>query len=314
MNNQATQDAISRISRESWRQELELISFRYVRLAVWAAIIFDPIFAFTDYLNIPEHWFPLFIARLAVSVITLTFWLLRKRLALRAATLMYIPFLLISLQNASVYAFIREDHVLAQNLNFMALMIGASLFVLWHWSYSLVMIALSAAATISFLTFNPSLSTNVVLLNGGLLLACSAAFMAILINARYNLTIREIKTRLALIDTVQLLQSQSEEIQAINENLENLVQQRTSELQRKTVAIEDYTFLTAHQLRGPVASVLGLIKVFRSIELPGEAKEAVQHLDTASHKLDSIVNEMLVTIERPNRSEPSDQNPVHPKG
>lgn len=268
---------------------------------MWVAIIFDPIFAFTDYLNIPEHWFPLLLARLAVSVITLSFWLLRDRLALRSATLMYIPFLLISLQNAAVYAVIGKDHVLAQNLNFMALMIGASLFVLWHWSYSLVMVAVSTAVTSFFISINPDLPADTVLLNGGLLLICSAAFMAILINARYRLTIREIKTRLALVETVQLLQGQTEEIRAINENLEQLVQQRTSELQLKTEAIEDYTFITAHELRGPVASVLGLIKVFRSITLPNEAQEAVKHLDTASQRLDSIVNEMLTTIEKTHR-------------
>ncbi|MEI9918223.1 MAG: hypothetical protein WDO14_05405 [Bacteroidota bacterium] len=240
---------VSQVSRALWELELEEVSWKYVALTCWAAAIFDPVFAFTDYLNIPEHWQSLFIARLLVAAITLTVLYTRQYFRLSAAAIMFVPFFLISIQNAVVYKFIGPEHALAQNLNYMALMIGASLFVLWNWTYSVFMVLIGGAVTAFFLSQNPLLTADKFFLNGGLLLASSGAFMVILINARYKLTIKEIKARLALADSISILQSQAEEIKSINENLERLVIDRTSELEAKNKAIEEYTFITAHRLR-----------------------------------------------------------------
>jgi signal transduction histidine kinase len=279
---------------------------RYVAIACWVGAIFDPIFAFTDYLNIPDHWLGLFIVRLCVAVITLSVLFLRRRLKLTAAAVVFVPVFLISLQNAFVYRFIGPEHALGQNLNFMALMIGASLFVLWHWTYSVGIVAIAAVLTSIFVYLNPALSIDTFFLHGGLLLADPGAFMVLLINARYRLTVREIKTRLALKETVAMLENQKEEIRTINENLERLVSERTSQLENKNKAIQEYTFITAHKLRGPVASVLGLVNLFRSIELNKDAKEAVAHLDDATQNLDEIVSTMIRAIEKGDDAETKD--------
>ncbi len=288
---------VSRVSKESWELELEQVSWRYVVLVCWVAAIFDPIFGFTDYINIPNYWKGLFIARLLVAAISLTALYTRSYFKLSAAALMFIPFFLISIQNAVVYRFIGPEHALAQNLNYMALMIGASLFVLWRWTYSVFMVLICAAVTAFFLSQNPALSADQFFLNGGLLLLSSGAFMVILINARYNLTVREIKARVALADSMSILQSQAEEIKSINENLERLVNDRTSELEGKNKAIEEYSFITAHRLRSPVASVLGLIQVFRSFEINEDVRVAVEHLEKSASTLDEIVGSMLRAIE-----------------
>ena len=57
--------------------------------------------------------------------------------------------------------------------------------------------------------------------------------MIVLIKTRYNLTVKEIKARLALQQSNNEIQAQAEEIKMINENLEHLVQQRTLELEKK---------------------------------------------------------------------------------
>jgi ligand-binding sensor domain-containing protein len=94
------------------------------------------------------------------------------------------------------------------------------------------------------------------------------------------------------------IQSQSEQIQGINENLEKLVQQRTRELERKNIALEEYAFINAHNLRAPVASVLGLINLIKRLELDEEGKMIVQHLQESATKLDSVVSSITQAIER----------------
>ena len=60
----AANELISQVTIESWKAELEKTSLTYHLIAAWVAIIFDPVFAFTDYINIPENWKQLLFIRL----------------------------------------------------------------------------------------------------------------------------------------------------------------------------------------------------------------------------------------------------------
>jgi ligand-binding sensor domain-containing protein len=94
------------------------------------------------------------------------------------------------------------------------------------------------------------------------------------------------------------IQSQSEQITGINQNLESIVLKRTEELEKKNKALEEYAFINAHNLRAPVASVLGLINLIKKVELDEEGKLIVQHLEESATKLDTVVNSITEAIER----------------
>ena len=212
-------DLLNQISTESWKAELEEKSSRYHITASWVAIIFDPIFGITDYLNIPDGWQQLLIIRFSISVITFTTLMLRKPLKLPSYVIVAIPFFLISLQNAYTFSLIENDGILGHSLNYIALFIGAALFVLWPVSYSLVIVVASVITTTIFVGFNPNLDTSKVIVEGGLLLTVVAIFMIILIQARYNLTVKEIKARLALKKTNELLEEQKAITESKNEKI-----------------------------------------------------------------------------------------------
>lgn len=288
---------IAKISDQSWKLELEKASDKYHIMACWVAIIFDPVFAFTDYINIPENWKLSFVIRVCVSLIILLTLLFRKRLQLTMHTVVYVPFILISLQNAFTYTLIGQEDLLGHNLNYMALFIGAAMFVLWHWTYSAMMIILSALATIIFVSMNPELKTDSFFLNGGLLLGVCIIFMAILIQTRYGLTVREIKARLALQISNEEIQKQAEEIKTINESLEEQVRKRTAELEKKNIALEEYAFINAHKLRSPLASILGLVNLMKKSESPDDLKHLTIMLEDSANKLDDIVGSITKAIE-----------------
>jgi signal transduction histidine kinase len=209
-----------------------------------------------------------------------------------------IPFLLISLQNAFTYSLIGGEDLLGHNLNYMALLVGAAMFVLWPWTYSLLIVILSTIATSYFLYHNPSLAIQEFFLKGGLLLIAVAVFMITLIQTRFRLTIREIKARLALQLSNEEIQTQAEEIQVINESLEGQVRARTQELERKNIALEEYAFINAHKLRSPVASLLGLINLLRKTELNDEGRHIVGRMTDSAAKLDEIVRSITKAIEQ----------------
>jgi len=94
------------------------------------------------------------------------------------------------------------------------------------------------------------------------------------------------------------IQAQAEEIKGINENLEELVRSRTAELEKKNKALEEYAFINAHELRAPVASILGLIHLMQKLDLRAEEKVYIEHLNESAKKLDSVVSSITEAIER----------------
>jgi signal transduction histidine kinase len=189
------------------------------------------------------------------------------------------------------------------------------MFVIWDWQYSVVLVLISALATSYFLTANPLLELNQFFVRGGLLLIASAAFMTILIRTRHDLTVKEIKARIALqlsneaikaqneeIKNQNLeIQAQGEEIRGINENLESLVASRTAELEKKNKALEEYAFINAHKLRSPVASILGLINLLNKMPASEESQSVLEHLKSSAEKLDEIVSSITKAIQRGER-------------
>ncbi len=92
--------------------------------------------------------------------------------------------------------------------------------------------------------------------------------------------------------------TQTEEIQSMNDNLEELVEERTSELEKKNKALEEYAFITAHNLRAPVASILGLVNLASKLELKEGDKEIISHLNDSAQRLDAIVQSITEAIEK----------------
>jgi ligand-binding sensor domain-containing protein len=109
------------------------------------------------------------------------------------------------------------------------------------------------------------------------------------------------------------IKSQAKEITGINENLELLVKKRTAELERQNKALEEYAFINAHKVRGPVASILGLINLLSKHDLPPESTEILEHLDRSAMNLDSIVHTVTKAIEQGSDSAASEHNDVPEK-
>jgi ligand-binding sensor domain-containing protein len=94
------------------------------------------------------------------------------------------------------------------------------------------------------------------------------------------------------------IQSQAEEIRGINENLEMMVRERTFELEKKNRALEESAFIIAHELRAPVASILGLINLISKTKLDEEGRTIVKHMEDSAERLNSIVRTITKAIER----------------
>lgn len=104
-----------------------------------------------------------------------------------------------------------------------------------------------------------------------------------------------------------IIEGQNKEIKDRNETLEDEVHKRTKELVEYNQQLEQFAFVTAHNLRGPVARMLGLGTILRMTgDDPEETKYITDKLLTTAEEIDSVIkdlNQILQVKNTPNQLE-----------
>lgn len=103
-----------------------------------------------------------------------------------------------------------------------------------------------------------------------------------------------------LQDQQKIIERQYGELEALNGELERKVQQRTFELRtsnkdllKRKQQLEQFAYITSHNLRGPVASMIGLVKLFDAENLANpENKVYLDMLDRSVNKLDGVLKDL----------------------
>lgn len=96
----------------------------------------------------------------------------------------------------------------------------------------------------------------------------------------------------------QELLNANNELLAMNENLEELVKERTKKIDSQLNQILKYAQMNSHEVRGPLARILGLITLIK-METDSTAKEDIlKKLDIATIELDTIVRAMNRLLEQ----------------
>jgi tetratricopeptide (TPR) repeat protein len=95
----------------------------------------------------------------------------------------------------------------------------------------------------------------------------------------------------------QALQALNVEINKLNESLEEKVQQRTQEIQMQNQKLVEYAFFTAHEVRGPLARILGLVELVKVKQLKHEREEIISRLRVSANELDEILRQVNRKLE-----------------
>jgi tetratricopeptide (TPR) repeat protein len=107
----------------------------------------------------------------------------------------------------------------------------------------------------------------------------------LLVNTQLNERTQQVQTQ------AEALTKLNGELQHLNKNLENLVRERTEQVMLQNQRLAEFTFVNAHKLRSPVASILGLLNLF-PYATNEEREEIFNHLKTSGENLDKIIREL----------------------
>ena len=95
----------------------------------------------------------------------------------------------------------------------------------------------------------------------------------------------------------QILKSQREELNAIRSNLKNLVTMKIKEITEKSERLKEYAFVNAHDVRGPVARILGLISLIerdssdpKTNRIIGAIKNDTCEIDTIIRRINQVIS------------------------
>lgn len=114
---------------------------------------------------------------------------------------------------------------------------------------------------------------------------CIILFLIVLAGATAYFRIRHINHKLAL---------QAKEITYLNDNLEQLVQSRSAELNLRNRQLSEYIFTNSHRLRGPIARILGLLQLKEAGEFKSreETDEVIQFIYQSAKEADKVIFEI----------------------
>ncbi|MBL6446711.1 hypothetical protein JMN32_10335 [Fulvivirga sp. 29W222] len=103
----------------------------------------------------------------------------------------------------------------------------------------------------------------------------------------------------ALVASQRTIEEQNEEIKQQNEWLESEVKSRTKVLVDYSQQLEQFTFLAAHNLRAPIARILGLGRLLKLTEGNNieETKEISNKLVKATKECDQVVKDLSLILD-----------------
>jgi signal transduction histidine kinase len=100
-----------------------------------------------------------------------------------------------------------------------------------------------------------------------------------------------------LEEASRIIERKNLEILSHNENLELEVDKRTKELLAHNIQLEQFAYISAHNLRAPVARILGLGEVLKLCKSPEEEKIILEKLVTTTKELDTVVKDLNKILE-----------------
>ena len=93
---------------------------------------------------------------------------------------------------------------------------------------------------------------------------------------------------------IELLRIQGN-LSALNKDLEKIVNERTARIQTQNEILIKYSYTNAHHLRGPVARLLGLAKVYK-IEVNPDPDYFIGMMVDQAHQIDSVIKQINIDL------------------
>jgi tetratricopeptide (TPR) repeat protein len=94
------------------------------------------------------------------------------------------------------------------------------------------------------------------------------------------------------------LEHMNEEFKVSNENLEKIVSERTQVIREQNERLLEFVYLNSHKIRGPIATLLGLVHLMQNEKNSHLHDELVQYVCSSAKELDCMVRDVNRELEK----------------
>ena len=169
-------------------------------IACWVAIAVNTIWSLYSYLLYFENNLLYLAVGISISFIIFAAIKLKERLQISPQLLGMIPMFLMTSYFSFTYSHLDLHEFQQFTYIYVAMFLGAGMFLLWSIEYSVITIITTLIANIFFFKLFSSLNFDQIMINGGILSISTAFFMIISIHTRYKSVLRDVYSKIALID------------------------------------------------------------------------------------------------------------------
>lgn len=101
-----------------------------------------------------------------------------------------------------------------------------------------------------------------------------------------------------LAEQNKLIEARNNELKEAKGNLEDTVLERTAELTRQNIQLEQFAYMTAHNLRSPIARLLGLTSIFNT-KTPDDPFNltVIQQIRKSAIDFDEVLKDLALILE-----------------
>jgi len=130
--------------------------------------------------------------------------------------------------------------------------------------------------------------------------AIVAGLLLFLVGVLINNVKRKAKTNLQLTNLNAEVSRQKDNLDRINHHLEEIIDERTKDLQVKNKKLSEYSSYLSHQIRGPIATLKGLL----NLEKEGlvDQRECIRMMNKSVSEIDDKIIEMSDMLHDPGRT------------
>lgn len=196
------------VSNELVVKEFTRSTERFQIITCWVGIVLNLVWFISDYFVLPAYWVPFLLFRAGVSFTTLVVLLTKKITKIDIYRTLFVLVIGISIQNAYMWSVMDLEHLQKHAFAYMVLFIGVGMLVYWDVIFSIVLLVITVISNIVFYKLNSNLSIDEFVISGGLLVFTVALFSVFLIRTRYRLTLNEIRSRLELAKSKEIIEEE----------------------------------------------------------------------------------------------------------
>jgi signal transduction histidine kinase len=281
-------------------EAISLESKRIQEFMLLCALVIFPLFAFFDFYTVNKQAFiNVTIIRLLISIAIGLGLYIQKKKQLNPYYLSYFSLLSISTFCAYVTFVGGKEYLFEHNLASCTVFLAASLFFMWHWKHSIIVVLLTIIVYLVGIQ-SSAITVQEIMVSGGAVLITIMSLFPVVVAYKYQSFKHEYLLRKTLEETgLQLLKEKTfteiknkelqearividksnNELLRINSTLESTVKERTQNLQEKNEELKQileeldlFLYSSYHDLKGPIARLLGLANLAKK-----EVQDSIAH-------------------------------------